>query len=199
MNQTDIASELLAVAKELAASEKVAGRAIELVEKKGSPFENEPRYMIMFQGKPWGELYFNMRGYVAEHGIPVPSSLGDGTGHLDIGERSLSVFKSEISKANREWAGKPMMASEKVAMPMGMDSQVHALLEAAKKSGSIIDRLTKSFIPMGRVLRDSNLDRPTSAAISAMEEARDALGKLIGICNSELVEHETAFMSSEKE
>ena len=32
----------------------------------------------------------------------VPSSSGSGVGHLDIGERGLSNFKSEISKANRE-------------------------------------------------------------------------------------------------
>lgn len=92
-------------------SEVTAARpAIELVEKGGAMFESEPRYMVMFQGKPWGELYFNMRGYVAERGIPVPSSSGSGVSGLQIGERSLAQYKSEISKANREWARKPMVA-----------------------------------------------------------------------------------------
>lgn len=71
----------------------------------GAMMERETRYMIQFRGKDWGELYFNMRGYVAEHGIPVPRS--DGSEKpigLSIGEKSLSRFKREISMANREWA-----------------------------------------------------------------------------------------------
>jgi len=87
-------------------------RKIELVQKRGAIAETEPRYMIMFDGKPWGELYFNMTGYVAEHGIPVPPSKmfswqeDRPVGSLNIGERPLSIFKSEIARANREWETK---------------------------------------------------------------------------------------------
>jgi hypothetical protein len=82
-----------------------AMKAIELVQIPGAIMESQPQYMITFRKKPWGKLYFNTRGYVAEHGIPVPSSSGSGEpSNFSIGERSLSAYKSEISKANREWA-----------------------------------------------------------------------------------------------
>ena len=55
-----------------------------------------------------------MTGYIAEHGIPVPDSEEEG-GMIrrHIGERSLSAYKAEIARANREWATKT--ASEKTA------------------------------------------------------------------------------------
>ena len=128
----------------------------------------------------------------------------DDVGNTGMGSRQYRITKKvamdkKMVAAELIAVAKLLAASEKVAMPLGMDNQVHALLDAAKKSGTIVDRLVKSFAPMGRVLRDSVLEGPTAAAIDAMEDARDALGKLIGVCNSELVEHETAFMSSEKE
>lgn len=101
MNKEAVAKELVLIAKEL-----MAGRnAIEVVRIPGAIMEREPKFMIMFRGQKWGELSFNMRGYTAEHGIPVPSSDGSGKAvGLDIGEKSLGAFKSEISRANREWA-----------------------------------------------------------------------------------------------
>jgi hypothetical protein len=66
-----------------------------------------------------------MRGYVAAKGIPVPSSRrpGEAAG-LDIGERSINIFKKEIAKANREWAELAKTASQREAarwekMPKG--------------------------------------------------------------------------------
>jgi hypothetical protein len=112
--------------RELSASKRTAGRkAIELKKVSGAMMEREPRYMIMFRGKKWGELYYNMRGYVAAKGIPVPSSRrpGEAAG-LDIGERSINIFKKEIAKANREWAELAKTASQREAarwekMPKG--------------------------------------------------------------------------------
>lgn len=87
-------------------------KEIELVPKAGAFAEIEPKFMIMFRGKPWGDLYYNVRGYRAEHGIPVPSSTApEGAAGLDIGERSLSEFKREIAKANHEWKMQTRSAS----------------------------------------------------------------------------------------
>lgn len=88
-----ISRELLVLAKDL-----IANNAIEIVKKSGP----NPDYTLLLHGKVWGELYYNMRGYIAENGIPIPRA--QGTGKLQIGERSLSVFHREIAKANREWA-----------------------------------------------------------------------------------------------
>lgn len=82
--------------------------AIELVQIKGAIMETTPRFMINLFGKPWGELYFNLTGYVAEKGIPVPSRSRPGQASgLSIGEKSLAAYKAEISKANKEWGYSP--------------------------------------------------------------------------------------------
>jgi len=84
---------------------RIARKAIELVKIRGDMFEKQDKFMIRFNGKDWGKLYFNMRGYVAERGIPVPTDEDNPKPiGLDIGEKGLSAFKREISKANREWA-----------------------------------------------------------------------------------------------
>ncbi len=74
-------------------------KAIELVEtRRGCAIlETHPRCEIRLNGKRWGELYFNMRGYVGY--LPQPSGLV-----LDIGERGISAFRKEVAKLNREWA-----------------------------------------------------------------------------------------------
>jgi len=74
-------------------------KAIELVEtRRGCAIlESTPRYEIRLNGKRWGELHFNMRGYTGY--LPLPN------GHvLDIGERGISAFRKEVAKLNREWA-----------------------------------------------------------------------------------------------
>lgn len=61
-------------------------------------------YMIYFRGNEWGKLYFNMRGYVAEKGIPIPSDrTPNGVVGLSIGEKSISTYRAEIRNANRIW------------------------------------------------------------------------------------------------
>jgi len=62
-------------------------------------------YTVYFNGKPWGKLYFNTMGYVADKGIPTYSK--DRPGNVvgsSIGEKSLSAWSSFISKVNKEWA-----------------------------------------------------------------------------------------------
>ena len=61
-------------------------------------------YMIYLHGKPFCKLYFNMKGYRAEFGIPFPADNAQGFVCLDIGEKGLTNFKSEITKANKEWS-----------------------------------------------------------------------------------------------
>jgi hypothetical protein len=101
VDKTKLAKELVAVARELVAARK----AIEIRKIPGDMMETKSRYMLEFQGKPWGQLYYNMRGYVAERGIPIPSSDGEGrVVGLDIGEKSLSAFKREIGRANKDWS-----------------------------------------------------------------------------------------------
>lgn len=52
-------------------------------------------YDVLLNGKKVGELYYNLRGYRGT--LP----LHDGGG-LDIGERSISVFRKEVVQLNRE-------------------------------------------------------------------------------------------------
>jgi len=106
------------------AKTRSARKAVELVKIRGEMFERTPRFMIRFRGSNWGELYWNMRGYVAERGIPVPSSDGGGKAvGLSIGEKGLSAYKREISRANREWASLERNASLKTAALEVKDSK----------------------------------------------------------------------------
>ncbi len=69
--------------------------------KNNAPFEREPRYNVLFRGKIFCELYYNMTGYVGY----LPSPKEDGTPvHLTIGERGISAYKKEIAILNKEWA-----------------------------------------------------------------------------------------------
>lgn len=55
----------------------------------------------MFKGSVWGKLYYNMTGYVADNGLPC--MYYDRIVSLNIGEKSLSSFRKEISRLNREF------------------------------------------------------------------------------------------------
>jgi hypothetical protein len=59
--------------------------------------ETTPRYDVMLHGQKVDQLYFNMKGYVGY--LPTP----DGA-KLDIGEKSISVFRREVAALNREFA-----------------------------------------------------------------------------------------------
>ena len=63
--------------------------------------ERQPRFDVMLFGKKVGQLYFNMTGYVGT--LPVPSGCPSGYGNLTIGEQSISFFRKEITKLNKEW------------------------------------------------------------------------------------------------
>lgn len=63
-------------------------------------------YMINFDGKPWGKLYFNTRGYVAEMGVPFPSDNVKGVVGVSIGEKGISAWNRLISDANKNWKDK---------------------------------------------------------------------------------------------
>jgi hypothetical protein len=66
--------------------------------------EEEMRFDVLFDDEKFSELYFNTRGFQATHGLPCPSTDGEGrVTHLQMGERSLGTFKREIAKLNREW------------------------------------------------------------------------------------------------
>jgi hypothetical protein len=57
--------------------------------------EKQDRYDVEFDGKVIGQLWFNMRGYVGT--LPSPEGL------LCIGELSITRYKAEVVKLNREW------------------------------------------------------------------------------------------------
>lgn len=63
--------------------------------------ESQMRYAVMLDGKEFGELYYNMRGYQGY----LPSPRADGSiGNLDIGERPISAFRKEVAELNRRLA-----------------------------------------------------------------------------------------------
>lgn len=59
--------------------------------------ETQPRYDVILYGARVSQLYFNLRGYCGV--LPLPS--GD---RLNIGERSISAYKREVSALNKQFA-----------------------------------------------------------------------------------------------
>lgn len=55
-----------------------------------------PDYDVYLNGEKWGEIYYNMTGYVGY--LPCPPN----GSKLDMGESSLATYKREVSKLNRE-------------------------------------------------------------------------------------------------
>lgn len=80
-------------------------KAIELIETREgcAILESTPRYIVMFRGRKYGELYFNLRGY-AGCCLPSPGLRSDGPVPFHIGEKSISAYRKEIAKFNRSWA-----------------------------------------------------------------------------------------------
>jgi len=85
--------------------------AIEVVKIPGAIMEQHPRFKMLFRGQLWGEIYYNMRGFIPSHGIPIPVDYGTGVGTLSIGEVSLTIIKREIVRANQEWKMRDRQAS----------------------------------------------------------------------------------------
>jgi len=61
-------------------------------------------YNVMLHGNFHGDLYFNMTGYTGCY-LPLPPTAerNGKIGHLDIGERSIGVYRKKIASLNREW------------------------------------------------------------------------------------------------
>jgi hypothetical protein len=59
------------------------------------------RYAIEKDNKQVAEIYWNMRGYCINPGIP----LSDGSS-LQLPECGITLIRKDISKANKEWKGK---------------------------------------------------------------------------------------------
>ncbi len=80
-------------------------KAIELIETRSgcSILETTPRYVVMFRGRKFGELYFNMTGYTGSY-LPCPGSNRDSPASLHVGERSISAYRKEVARLNRQWA-----------------------------------------------------------------------------------------------
>jgi hypothetical protein len=71
---------------------------LSLAEKPGKHMmERQPRYDVLVNGEPQGELYFNMTGYAGT----LPTVHGS---RMDIGERGISAFRKEVSALNKEAA-----------------------------------------------------------------------------------------------
>jgi hypothetical protein len=69
---------------------------ISLSEKPGRHIlERQPRYAVLVNGAPQGELYYNMRGYQGY----LPTVHG---ASMDIGERGITAFRKEVTHLNRE-------------------------------------------------------------------------------------------------
>jgi hypothetical protein len=72
-----------------------------------APLEEQPRYEVLFCGKLFDTLYFNMTGYCGY--LPLPGANGR-VGHLDIGERGISAYRKQVAKLNRVFFGKSIPA-----------------------------------------------------------------------------------------
>jgi hypothetical protein len=66
--------------------------------------EKESRYHVMFRGSFYGELYYNLKGYVGY--LPAPREIGDVPIPFNIGETSISNYKKTVAQLNKEWAQK---------------------------------------------------------------------------------------------
>ena len=80
-------------------------KAIKLIETREgcAIFETTPRYHVMFRGRKFAELYFNMTGYTGGY-LPAPGSSPGTPTAFYIGERAISAYRKEIARLNREWA-----------------------------------------------------------------------------------------------
>ena len=59
--------------------------------------ETKGRYDLLLNGNKVSTVYYNMRGYLIDNGIPLP-----GGGKFQLPECSLTTIKREIAAINRE-------------------------------------------------------------------------------------------------
>ena len=91
-------------------------KAIELIEtRKGCAIlETTPRFIVMFRGSKFSELYFNMTGYTGGD-LPAPGSKPDLPMPCYIGEKSITAYRKAVARLNREWAEIDKRAKESTA------------------------------------------------------------------------------------
>jgi len=91
-------------------------KAIELIEtREGCAIcETTPRYIVMFRGRKYSDLYFNMTGYTGGN-LPCPGSKADTSVPLHVGEKAISAYRKEVARLNREWAVIDKTAEERKA------------------------------------------------------------------------------------
>lgn len=63
---------------------------------KREPLETHMRYDVYFDGSLFDTLYYNLTGYVGF--LPTPEGK-----KLSIGERSLTAYRKEMTRLNREF------------------------------------------------------------------------------------------------
>ncbi len=80
-------------------------KAIELIESRESCAiaERTPRFIVMFRGRKYSELYFNLTGYTGGD-LPCPGSKPDSPMPCHIGEKSIAAYRKAVARLNREWA-----------------------------------------------------------------------------------------------
>jgi len=80
-------------------------KAIQLIETREgcAILEHKPRFIVMFRGSRYGDLYFNMTGYTGCY-LPTPGLKSDEPVPFYIGERSIAAYRKEIARFNRAWA-----------------------------------------------------------------------------------------------
>jgi hypothetical protein len=64
--------------------------------------ETTDRYDVVLNGAIVGQLFHNIIGYVGT--LPLPEG-----GNLSIGERSITEYKREVAKLNREFKAKGVL------------------------------------------------------------------------------------------
>jgi hypothetical protein len=91
-------------------------RAIELIEtRKGCAIcEETPRYLVMFRGRKFSELYFNLTGYTGGD-LPCPGADPSRPVALHFGEASIAAYRRVIAGLNREWAASDNNAERRQA------------------------------------------------------------------------------------
>ena len=92
--------------------------------------EREPRYAVLVNGVPQGELYYNMRGYVGF----LPTVQGD---MMDIGEKGIASFRREASLLNKEAAA---------SIERGLSDARRIVLTAPTEDGSTLFALSRDVL-----------------------------------------------------
>jgi hypothetical protein len=92
--------------------------------------ERQPRYAVLVNGAPQGELYYNMRGYVGY----LPTVQG---GKMDIGEKGISAFRREVSVLNKEAA---------TAIERGASDARRIVLTRPTEDGGVVFALSRDLL-----------------------------------------------------